>query len=1013
MRKTVTVVFADVIDSTPLGERLDAETYRRVISRYFIEVSRVLEHHGGTVEKFIGDAVMAVFGIPVLHEDDALRAVRAVTELREALAELNEELRAEFGTELRVRTGINTGEVVAGDPTEGQAFATGDAVAVAQRLEAAASPGEILIGDTTLRLVREAVLVEPLEPLELKGKSHPVRAWRLLGVLSGAPAFARRLDAPMVGREQELERLREAFDEATRRRECRVINVIGAAGIGKSRLVNELLAGVADEAAVLEGRCLPYGKGITYWPLRDLVRSAAGELTRERIEELLAGDPEATKVAARVAGAIGIAGSTSTPEETMWAVRQLLEHLAREQPLVIAFDDLQWAEPTFLDMIEYLLGWIRDAPILILCLARRELLDQHPGWLASAPNASAIVLHPLSEPEAEALLELLRGETDLTANLFARITEAAEGNPLFVEQMLAMLTENGSAKSDLAIPPTIHALLAARLDRLEPEERAVIERASVIGKEFWRGAVTDLTPAHERESAGPRLLTLTRKEFIEPSASIFPEEDGFRFRHILIRDAAYLGVPKETRADLHERYVDWLERTTGPKASELDEILGYHLEQAYRYRAELGPVGEGGTELATRAGERLARAGRRAVVGGDVAAAASLISRAVSLLPEEQPLRRELLTELASALMTVGDFPAADTVLDEALSTALAAGDARVEARARIEREFFKNFAGSQEVSSTIPQVTERAIPVLEEAGDDLGLARAWRLRGEMAVLAGHWGARADTLERALEHARSAADEREEATLIGLLAMAFYFGPTPVDEAISRCRAFLAEMKGESSLEAALSSSLAGLLAMRGDFAEARKLWAAASDQYEELGLGYRRAVRSTIAADIEALAGHDEVAARELRSGYDTLEQMGERGMRAVIAAYLADCLARMERDDEATGFAEIAADLAAADDLVPQVLCRSVQAKVLARRGDDERAEELAREAAAMVETTDFPDLQAQTLLSLAEVLRLGGSVEEARSLVDRAHALYAKKGNVAAVRRMVQHVNSDGRR
>ena len=313
MRKTVTVVFSDVIDSTPLGEALDAESYRRMLSRYFIEVSRVLEHHGGTVEKFIGDAVMAVFGIPVVHEDDALRAVRAVTELREALHALNEELRAEFGMELRVRTGINTGEVVAGDPAEGQAFATGSAVATAQRLEAAASPGEILIGDSTYRLVREAVLVEPLEPLQLKGKSQPVRAWRLLGVLTGAPAFARRLDAPMVGREQELGRLRAAFEEAARARECRVISVIGTAGIGKSRLVKELLSSVDDEASVLVGRCLPYGKGITYWPLRDLVRRAAGEVSREGIERLLEGEPDANKVAARIAGAIGIAGSKSAP----------------------------------------------------------------------------------------------------------------------------------------------------------------------------------------------------------------------------------------------------------------------------------------------------------------------------------------------------------------------------------------------------------------------------------------------------------------------------------------------------------------------------------------------------------------------------------------------------------------------------------------------------------------------------------------------------------------------------
>src|SRR6478752_2513866 len=439
MRKTVTVVFSDVIDSTPLGEALDAESYRRMLSRYFIEVSRVLEHHGGTVEKFIGDAVMAVFGIPVVHEDDALRAVRAVTELRESLHELNEELRAEFGMELRVRTGINTGEVVAGDPSEGQAFATGAAVATAQRLEAAASPGEILIGDSTYRLVREAVLVEPLDPLELKGKSQPVRAWRVLGVLSGAPAFARRLDSPMVGRDRELERLRSSFEEAARTRECRVMSVVGTAGIGKSRLVKELLGSVDHEASVLVGRCIPYGKGITYWPLRDLVRRAAGELTREGIDRLLEGHPDADKVAARVSGAIGIAGSKSAPEETMWAVRRLLEHLARDQPLVIAFDDLQWAEPTFLDLIEYLLGWIRDAPNLIVCMARPDLLEQQPGWLGAFPNASAVVLDPLSASEAEALLELLSGETELTSHLFTRITEAAEGNPLYVEQMLAML----------------------------------------------------------------------------------------------------------------------------------------------------------------------------------------------------------------------------------------------------------------------------------------------------------------------------------------------------------------------------------------------------------------------------------------------------------------------------------------------------------------------------------------------------------------------------------------------
>jgi class 3 adenylate cyclase/tetratricopeptide (TPR) repeat protein len=1008
MRKTVTIVFTDVIDSTPLGEQLDAETYRRVISRYFIEVSRVLEHHGGTVEKFIGDAVMAVFGIPVVHEDDALRAVRAAGEMREALGALNQELRAEYGIELGTRTGINTGEVVAGDPSGGHAFVTGEAVVVAQRLEAAASPGEILIGDATHRLVRNAVLTEPLDPLDLKGKSEPVLSWRLLGVVAGAPAVARRLDAPMVGRENELSQLRAAFEQAVRDQTAHLVTVLGSAGIGKSRLAKELLTEIRDEATVLIGRCLPYGEGITYWPLRDIVRDAAGGLRRSGLDELLAGEPDGERIAGQVAAAIGVGDDSAAPEETMWAVRRLFEHIARQRPLIVGFDDLQWAEPTFVELIEYVLGWAREAPILILCLARPDLLDRHPAWHSLGES---IMLAPLSHLEAEELLDHLRGETEVDDTLLGRITEAAEGNPLFVEQLLAMIAENGAATGDLAIPPSIHALLAARLDRLAPDERAVIEGAAVIGKEFWRGAIGELVSGVERGAVGASLMTLARKEFIEPARSIFPTEDGFRFRHILIRDAAYLGVPKETRADLHERFAGWLERSSGESAAELDEIVGYHLEQAHRYREELGPLGRGGAQLAARAGERLAAAGRRAVVrGGDAVAASALITRAVSLLPDDHPLRGELLVELASLLMTIGGFERTDEVVGDALSTAKAAGDVRLEMRALIEREFFKVFT-AQEVSSSVPEVTARAIPVLEEAEDHLGLARAWRLRGEVAVLAGHWGARVESLERALEHARQATDAREEATLVGHLAMALYFGPTPAGDAIARCTDLLEEVS-EHTIEAAIWSSLAGLLAMRGDFVEARRLWGSAGERFDELGLGYRRAVRCTIGADIETLAGDPDAAEQELRRGYETLEQMGEKGARVVVAAYLADTLCRAGRDDEAAEYADIVAELAAGDDVVPQALCRCVRAKLFARHGEADRAEKLAREATAMVEGMDFPDLQALTLLCLAEVLDAAGKGAESAETVDRARALYEKKGNVAAGRRMVSETNTEGR-
>ena len=999
MRKTVTIVFCDITGSTVLGEQLDAEAYRRMMSRYFVEASRVLEHHGGTVEKFIGDAVMAVFGIPTLHEDDALRAVRAAADLRESLSSLNVELKREFGVELGVRTGVDTGEVVAGDPSEGQAFATGPPVVVAQRLESVARPGEILVGDATYRLVRDAVLVEPVEPLALKGKAQATQAWRLVGVFSDAPGFARRLDAPMVGREQELAILRAAFDEAVRERACRLVTIVGAAGIGKSRLAKELLGGVGDEASVLVGRCLPYGEGITYWPLRDVVRSAAGDLSEPQIRALLDGEEDADRIAARISGAIGVSDAAGAPEETMWAVRRLLEQLARDRPLIVGFDDLQWAEPKFLDLVEYLVGWSRDAPLLVLCLARPELLDRRPTWFASRPESTSIQLEPLSEPDSEALLDVLRGEAKVEPEVLGRITQAAEGNPLFVEQMLAMMVEDEGLAAEVSIPPSIHALLAARLDRLQPEERAVLERASVIGREFWRGAITELSPQEERASIGAHLMTLVRKELIRPQRSIFPREDAFRFRHILIRDAAYLGVPKEARAELHELYAGWLERTAGDSA--LDEILGYHLEQAFHYRQELGRTDAPARALATQAGERLAAAGRRAHDRDDLPASVSLLTRAAVLLPDDHAVRRDVLPELASGLMRSGDFQRADSVLSEAMEAASAVGDRRLVLRTRIDREFFREFTKPEGSIEEIITVAEEAIPLLEELGDDLGLAKAWWLKSEVHVMACRWAARAEALERALEHARRAGDRREESTIIALLAQALHYGPTPVPTAIARCEEFLEGARDNRSLEAAMARTLGALKAMQGDFDEARELWHRARGIYEELALNFRRASGSLVAAEIELLAGNPAEAAAILQSGYETVDEMGIKSLGATIAAFLADALYEQGKYAEAERFSTISEDLAASADLVTQVVWRVARAKALARRGDTESAETLARDALALADETDFLALQGSTFLALAEVLAFSGEMEEATALRMRARTVYERKGNVVAAR------------
>jgi class 3 adenylate cyclase/predicted ATPase len=966
VRRTVTVVFCDIVDSTPIAERLDPEVHRRVMDRYFEALRTPLEHHGGTVEKFIGDAVMAVFGIPVAHDDDALRALRATTDMRVALAEMNQDLERDFGVTIAIRTGVNTGEVVAGDHTTGSAFATGDTAGTAQRLEAAARSGEILVGDVTYRLVSNAVLVEPVEALTLKGKERPVDAWRLLGVVEGAPPFVRRMDAPMVGRQRELARLREEFDRAVAEQSLRLVTIVGPAGIGKSRLANELVRTVGDEANALVGRCLAYGEGITYWPLRGLVLSAVGDLTPERIEQALDGVDDAARIAGPVAGAVGTGPAAGGSEETFWAVRRLLEQLARRQPLIVGIDELQWAEPAFLDLIEYLGGWSRGAPMLVLCLSRPELLEKRPSWDVT------LSLEPLSEHEAEELVEVMGGDGALDEAERARITAAAEGNPLFLEQLLALKVEVGARE---VIPPSIHALLVSRLDALEPEERRVLEQASVIGREFSRGAIGTLAGG----DVSATLLSLVRKDLVEPDLALFSWDDGFRFRHILIRDAAYLGLAKETRADLHEGYAAWLQENAAERVGQFDEILGYHLEQAFRLRQELGATDQ---ELRERAGTLLAGAGQRAARRDDSPAAVSLLTRAAALLPDDHVERRALLAILGSALMRTGDFSRADGVLTEALAAAHAAGDRRLELRTLIERELFRSFTSSEESVDEIIAVADEAIPLLEELGDDLGLAKAWWLKSEVHVHACRWAARAENLEQAIQYARAAGDRSEQSTLASQLAVAVYCGPTEVGEAMERCNRLLAELPDDRSLRASVTGAIAGLTAMQGEFDEARRLQHAARALYEELGQRFRIAARSLIAAEIELLAGRPNEGTAILRWAFGELQEMGASSVMSTVAAFLADALAVEGARDEAIQYSEVSERHAADLDVLTQVMWRVARANATSDLA-------LAREAVALSEPTDYIDIRARALLAIGDR--------------EAAAREYARKGNVAAVRRV----------
>jgi predicted ATPase/class 3 adenylate cyclase len=1004
VRKTVTVLFADVTGSTGLGERLDPESLRRVMSRYFEEMQAVLERHEGTIEKFIGDAIMAVFGIPTLHEDDALRAVRAAVEMREALAALNEELESEWGVRIAVRTGVNTGQVLAADSAGGTTLITGDAVNVAKRLEEAAGAGEILIGRDTYLLVREVVEGDPVEPLSVRGREQAVTAYRLAEVGPVVTVPSRWLDSPLVDRLHELELLHQGFERAVGDRSCQLSTVIGAAGVGKSRLAGEVMVDVGERATVLTGRCLPYGEGITYYPLVEAVKQAAGisdgdsaDVVQAKLAQLLEDDDDAPLVVGDISQLLGVATSVVSSERTFWSVRKLVEAVARRAPLVLVLEDVHWAEPKLLDLVEYLGDWCHDAPVFIICLARPDLLDQHPTWAREA-WAKTVLLEPLGDDDTEALIENRLGELELDAPVRARVREAAEGNPLFVEQLLAMLAEGGSATGESPMPPTIQSVLSARLDRLTPDERLVIEAASVMGRLFWWEALSELLPGGVAGRVSGLLMALVRKEMIAPQPVSSGREHGFRFRHILIRDAAYAAIPLGARSELHERFAEWLERRPG----EWDEIVGYHLDQAYRLRTRLGMLGEASADLAVRAGERFGSAGKRALGLGDVSAALTLLARAEDLLPESSGERLRLLPALAEAARETGDLARAGDVLREAMTAAAAMGDRRLEMLAAIDREYLWEYTDPTTREERVFETAERAARLFEELGDDHGLAKAWNLSAQAYWGLCNYAQMEDMLERALVHAERAGDERSRSLILDGLARAAHLGPTPVEEGLRRCEGILADARGDPSLEAVALAMIGALKAQLGSFDEARascrRSWAIG----EEFGLKAWLATLPLYSGPVELLAGDAVAAERELGPGYEALREMGELGRLSTEAAFLAEALYAQGRYDEAEKLTAISADAATSDDAYSQIAWRGTRSKTLVQKGELAQAELLAREAVALAEKTDGLNLQGDAFLHLADALRAAGRRREAVAAAERALSLYERKGNLVSAAR-----------
>jgi class 3 adenylate cyclase/tetratricopeptide (TPR) repeat protein len=928
LRKTVTVLFSDLVGSTAQGESTDPEVMRALLARYFKRMKEIVEHHGGTVEKFIGDAVMAVFGVPFAHEDDALRGCRAALEMRENFARL--------GVEGRV--GLATGEVVTG--TE-ERLATGDAVNVAARLEQVAESDDVLLDAATLELVRAAVDVEALPPLALKGRAKPVEAYRLV---AAHEAPERLRDTPFVGRKRELAALRKKWEGVLGEELCELFTIVGEAGVGKSRLVAEALRSI--DARAVRGRCLPYGDGITYWPAAEVIRAL----------DTVPTDPTA---ASAIASLLGDTASGITAEEIAWGFRRLLEEQA---PLIVVFEDIEHGDDTFLDLVEHAVLLLGDAPVLLVCIARLEFTERRPHW------PIALRLEPLPEADVDDLIP-----KTLAADLRRKIKRASGGNPLFVTEMVELAS---TGKGAVAVPPSLRALLTARLDQLEGAERFLLERAAIEGEVFHLGAVQALS---DGRPLAPRLASLVRKGLIRSAEPQISGEVAFRFRHLLIKDVAYDALSKAARAHLHECFATWLERRD-PTVVELDQILGFHLEQAARYMSELGQDSSG---LARLAGEHLARASRSALIRGDLRAEMPLLERALALT---RPLGLDVRLELDFAIAHAQPRERA-ALAKRVAERARECGNAAEEALAQVVMaEARSNFEDG--MVDEVEQVARAALPLLEQSTDNAGLADVWFVLGGVANTRGQFEEMARSAERGLAHLRLAGVVQP-----GLhgLPRALILGPRPADEAL---RALDLVLRDNPAPWAVLSRAC--LLAMLGRFADAWELALSAEERWRELWGEDAQADERV--ADIPMLEGDPATAVRYLRRTCARLERQGNFAYLSTYAPMLGRALCALGEFEEADPLASLGADLGDEQDFVTQMLWRQVRALVCAKRGEQTTAVSLATEAVNIAERTDSLNYQGDALCDLADVHRAAGRAPEAAEALEQALDRYERKRNLA---------------
>jgi class 3 adenylate cyclase len=999
-RKVVTVLFADLVGFTSRAEQMDPEDVRALLSPYYARLRSELERFGGTVEKFIGDAVMALFGAPAAHEDDPERAVRAALAIRDWVAEEGR---------IHVRIAVNTGEalvVLGARPGQGEGMAAGDVVNTAARLQAAAPVNGILVGERTFRETRAVIEYRPAAPVAAKGKRDPVPAWE------AAAARARLgVDVPhqartaLVGRDRELGMLRDALARVRAERAPQLVTLVGVPGIGKSRLVFELSQIAEADAELIswrQGRSLPYGERISFWALAEMVKAQAGILEDDAPDQagaklaamaadVLGGGPEAGWVARHLGALAGLGGDSAPAggdrSEAFAAWRHFVEALAETRPLVLIFEDLHWADDGLLDFVDYLVDWSGGVPLLVVGTARPELLARRPGWGGGKPNAVTLSLAPLSDQDTARLVGSLLGRPVLEAGRQAVLLAQAGGNPLYAEQYAQMLAEQGTGQQQVSLPESIQGIIAARLDLLAPPEKRLLQDAAVIGKVFWPGAVAALGGGPGRGELEGYLHGLERKQFVgRDRRSSVAGETQYAFTHVLVRDVAYGQIPRAARASQHAAAAGWIESLG--RAEDHAEMLAHH----YLAALDLARAASQDTAgLAPRARAALQAAGDRAVALNAFAAAAGYYRAALALWPQDaQAQRAGLLQLLGTALYEAGELDQAEAVLAEGAQVAAAAGATALAARTRILLTETTHIALGGPLEEALAEC-QTATAVLEAEGDLEGLAEAWTLTGRIRFWLGDSPADQQSFERAIACARQGGHRRIQMQASHWLAATFQCLPIPADAAIARAEQLLQTADGEPWAEADLLGPLSKLYAYAGRLAEARAAIARSRSVYDGSGAKIRRATGAGVAGEIEQIAGDPAAAEEHLREAYATYRAMGERGFLSSVAGWLAEALYAQGRLGEAREMTEQAQAAAAAADIDAQARWRAVRAKVLARRGEFPAAQTLLDEAAALVSPTRWAAQQAQILMARAEVDRLAGAPEQAEASLRAALRIY----------------------